>query len=463
VKPILKELMNIRLWFLLCVCTGVAGAARAEVTVEAWRNGKAHAQMPTRTLATLPDFKPAAAAPQLDQFGGWLAGPQTGAGTGFFRPEKIGDRWWLITPEGHAFIHIGVATVGPESGPAFAAAFPKLFHDRADWARQTANLLHTNGFNGTGNWSADEALAAAPQRLVYTRGLRFMSAFAGKLGLTHVVPGHTGFQDELIPVFHPDFPKFCEEYAQQLAATKDDPWLLGIYSDNELQLPKQAIERYLKRPADDPGRKELETWLAARHGDAQHLTDADREAWTAHVMDRYYQIVGGAIRKVDGHHIYLGSRFMMSEGKNEALWKVAGQYLPVIAINLYGDWTPTENVRKWVQWSGRPIMATEWYAKGQDAGLANTTGAGWNVKTQRDRGLFYQNFTLALIESRGCVGWHWFKYADNDPTNTKADPSNLDSNKGIINSSYQPYTELLDQMQALNEQVYPLTAFFDRR
>ena len=45
---------------------------------------------------------------------------------------------------------------------------------------------------------------------------------------------------------------------------------------------------------------------------------------------------------------------------------------------------------------------------------------------------------------------------------TKADPSNLDSNKGIVNCSYQPYTELLDAMQVLNAQVYPLTAFFDR-
>ncbi len=30
-----------------------------------------------------------------------------------------------------------------------------------------------------------------------------------------------------------------------------------------------------------------------------------------------------------------------------------------------------------------------------DAGLANKGGAGWIVKTQRDRGLFYQNFTLS--------------------------------------------------------------------
>ena len=454
--------MNPRLLLLICACSTLT--AQAELTVEAWRNDKPSALLPTRTLATLSDFKPVAAPPPLDQYGGWLASPKGSAGTGFFRAEKIGGRWWLVTPEGHPFIHVGVATVGPDSGPTFKAAFQKLFQNQDNWARQTAMMLHVNGFNGTGNWSADETLATAPQRLAYTRGVNFMSAFAKKLGLTHVVPGHTGYLDELIPVFHPDFPKFCGEYAQQLATTKDDPWLLGIYSDNELQLPRQSIERYLKRPIDDPGRKELEAWLATRHVNPKNITSDERDEWTAHVMDRYYTLVGGAIRKADPHHIYLGSRLHGSDAKNAALWKVAGKHLPVIAINVYGDWTPTESARKWEQWSGRPMMATEWYAKAHDVpGLANKTGAGWNVKTQNDRGLFYQNFTLALLESRGCVGWHWFKYADNDPANTKADPSNLDSNKGILNCSYQPYTELLTAMKALNTQVYPLTAFFDRR
>ena len=453
--------MNLRL--LLLVGAGLLGAARAETTVEAWLNGKKPAPMPTRALAALADFKPVAAAPQLDKFGGWVAGPQCSAGTGFFRAEKSAGRWWLVTPEGHAFLHVGVATVGPDSGPTFKAAFAKLYQDRADWARQTAELLRSHGFNGTGNWSADEALAAAPQRPVYTRGVNFMSSFGKQLGITHMVSGHMGYADELIPVFHPAFEKFCAGYAQQLATTKDDPWLLGLYSDNELQLPGQSLDRWLKRPAAEKGRKEAEAWLAARHVAAQNITDADREEWNAHVMDRYYTLVGAALHKVDPNHLYLGSRLHGRDGKNAALWKVAGKHLPVIAMNVYSDWTPTESVRQWEQWSGRPMMATEWYAKGHDVGMANKTGAGWNVKTQRDRGLFYQHFTLALLESRGCVGWHWFKYADNDPANTKADPSNLDSNKGIVNCAYQPYTELLDAMQALNAQVYPLTAFFDRR
>ncbi len=88
-------------------------------------------------------------------------------------------------------------------------------------------------------------------------------------------------------------------------------------------------------------------------------------------------------------------------------------------------------------------------------------GAGWVVGTQADRGRFYQNFALGLIESRGCVGWHWFKYRDNDPNDKKADPSNTDSNKGIVDLSLKTYEPLMDSMRELNRQVYSLADYFD--
>jgi hypothetical protein len=92
---------------------------------------------------------------------------------------------------------------------------------------------------------------------------------------------------------------------------------------------------------------------------------------------------------------------------------------------------------------------------------ANRTGAGWLVHTQNDRGLFYQNFVLALIESRACIGWHWFKYQDNDPDDPNAEPSNVDSNKGIVNRFYQPYSPLLAKMRELNLRMYELADLFD--
>ena len=117
----------------------------------------------------------------------------------------------------------------------------------------------------------------------------------------------------------------------------------------------------------------------------------------------------------------------------------------------------------WTRCSGRPVIIAEFYAKGEDSGMANTTGAGWTVPTQADRGRFYQTFVLGLLESKACVGWHWFKYMDNDPQDLSTDPSNRDSNKGIVTAGYRPWTPLLEKMREVNEAVYPLTAWFDRK
>ena len=108
-------------------------------------------------------------------------------------------------------------------------------------------------------------------------------------------------------------------------------------------------------------------------------------------------------------------------------------------------------------------MITEFYAKGEDSGLGNTTGAGWLVKTQHERGLFYQNFLLGMLESKGCVGWHHFKYQDNDPENLKVDPSNLDSNKGIVTNRFEEWTEFLKLMRQFNVNVYALIRHLDRK
>jgi len=77
-------------------------------------------------------------------------------------------------------------------------------------------------------------------------------------------------------------------------------------------------------------------------------------------------------------------------------------------------------------------------------------------------GWFYQNFTLALLESKNCIGWHWFKYLDNDPDDLTTDPSNRDSNKGIVNLRYEPYAELMAAMKSLNANIYALADYFDR-
>jgi hypothetical protein len=52
---------------------------------------------------------------------------------------------------------------------------------------------------------------------------------------------------------------------------------------------------------------------------------------------------------------------------------------------------------------------------------------------------------------------------DNDPADLSTDPSNRDSNKGIVSIRYEPYAPLVDLMKALNRNVYALADYFDSR
>ena len=140
-----------------------------------------------------------------------------------------------------------------------------------------------------------------------------------------------------------------------------------------------------------------------------------------------------------------------------------GKYADALSINWYGDWMlPSERMDNWANWADKPFIISEWYAKGHDVpGLTNESGAGWLVHTQKERGYYYQNMALNLLARKNNVGWHWFKYADNDPEDLTTDPSNRNSNKGIVNVKYEPYTDLVDAMKELNTQAYRLIEFFD--
>ena len=448
---------------LFCSTLVYAGQETVTVAVQV-APGKNWTNYPTRTLAALPPAVMSQVDPVVDQYGGLLARKEKA--TGFFYPKLVGDRWWLVDPEGGLFIHKAVVAVSQNGGTNAKAALIKQFGTESNWVAQTAGLLHSNGFNGLGAWSDTERFGKPANRLVYTRIWDFMSSYGHKRGGTYQQSGHIGYPKDCIFVFDPEFETFCDNYAKQLAKSKDDPWLLGHFSDNEMPIKREAILNYLQLPDKDPGHQAALTWLQTRHGaaaTAKDITEQDKKDFLALVTDRYYGIVSRAIKKYDPNHCFLGSRFHGGELNYPEVFKAAGKYVDVMAVNYYRTWTPSqEKLAMWSRESGRPVVITEWYVKGLDSGLPNNSGAGWIVKTQKDRGLFYQNFTLGLLESKVCVGWHWFKYIDNDPLEPGTEPSNRDSNKGIVTSRYEPYPALLNEMKPLNDRVYSLADYFDQ-
>jgi len=416
----------------------------------------------TTTMQHLPGFQPDHCGIETSQYGGRK--DRRLEPSGFFRVEKLKDRWWFVDPEGFLWYSVGCCSVRPNQTDRGQAALESRYGDSAGWARHTARLLVDHGFNTLACWSRAEHFSSTQPRIPYTTQSNFMSGYGKLRGGTYQKPGHTGYPNDCIFVFDPEFEDFCRRHAKEdLSNTKDDPWLLGHFSDNEMPFRHDSLDRYLELESSDPGRRAAQRW-AEKHNVKKDsrgsYSTEDREAFLEFLSDTYFRIVSRAIREADPNHMFFGSRFHGSVLRYAGVFRGCGPHVDVVSCNYYGSWSPDpERLAKWVEWSGRPFMVTEWYAKGMDSGMPNITGAGWTVKTQKDRGRFYQNYTLGLLKEPGCVGWHWFKYIDNDPTNTKADPSNLDSNKGIVSSLYEPYPDLLEMMRELNANVYALRDF----
>jgi hypothetical protein len=419
----------------------------------------------TRTLASLSNFK--VKKIRTDKYGGRMDRKEQA--TGFFYTKKIDGRWWAIDPNGYLFIHNALVNVNMGNSERNKEAFAQKYGSEEKWLSATQAFMVANGFNGVGAWSNTKAISKSPLQatspLAYTINLDFMSAYGDKRGGTYVLPGHKGYPNNTIFVFDPTFEAFCDEHAKKIAANATDPNLFGYFSDNEMPLGIKNLDGYLTlKNQDDPGYIVAKKWIDERKLTIDKLTDTDRLAFLKVIADKYFSIVAKAIKKYDPNHMYLGCRFHGNQGFLEPLWQSAGKYTDAISMNYYNAWTPDQALMsKWESWSNKPFLITEWYVKADDAGLANTAGAGWVVKTQLDRGLFYQNFTLSLLESKACIGWHWFKYMDNDPTEKGAEPSNTNANKGLVNYNYDPYLPLLEKMSEINFRMYQLADYFDRK
>ena len=414
----------------------------------------------TRVMEQLAGFIPRIVA--TDKWGGRL--DHTEIATGFFYTKKVGDRWWAIDPAGHEYFNVGLVALSPSPSPDGKAALTKLYGDKPNWMKKTHAMLLQDGFNSAGAWSDVDSIRAsafqATHPLSYTVILNFMADYGKKRGGLHDTPGHAGFPNDTIFVFDPEFPQFVEESAKQIRKYADDPNLFGYFSDNELPFSRKNLDGYLALPHNEPGYIAARKWMDAHKGTAS--ADELKKQFLAYEADLYYSIVSAALRRNDPNHMYLGSRNTGEARLDEEMFQVLGKYADAISINYYNSWTPdTKLLAMWERESGKPEIITEWYVKGADSGMPNTTGAGWLVATQAERGEFYQNFVLGLIASRSIIGWQWFKYQDNDPNDPHAELSNKDANKGIVNTKLQIYEPLVQRMRQLNPNAFALADYFD--
>jgi hypothetical protein len=270
--------------------------------------------------------------PQQDAFGGWLGG-ETFEASGFFRAEKRGDRWFLVTPEGHPFFSLGVNAVTPGLSQTYVEGREGMFkslpkdneplashfgkgenraetdsnkgrafnqgrwydfyganltrtyggNDPQRWVGHSLDRLKAWGFNTLGNWS-DPAFNTS-KRMPYTLPLSIQGDYATiKTGFDW----WGGMPDPFDPRF-----AMAAERAIAIAARdhRDDPWLLGFFADNELAWGGHNNDpkgRYalaygtLRLTTDVPAKRAFLKQLRDKYRNQQGLSKAwgiDLQAW----------------------------------------------------------------------------------------------------------------------------------------------------------------------------------------
>ena len=456
------------------------------IIVDAAKSSKAdgantvYDQYPTRNVSTLKGYKAnTSETAKYDVYGGLMDESMKQEATGYFYTKKIGDRWWNIDPLGYPFYRTSVVCTTSGGSARQKSAVLAKYGSKEGWANATSERLFELGFNSVGGWSEIAVLSKADTPVSQTQIFNVATQYGNSIGVKVSAGGTRLPEADVIPAFDPGFATYTDERIKTLVAPYvNDPSVYGWMSDNELADNLNMLDHALNLDTTDHRRAYTYavawTFMYLKTGKANvslaDVTNELRNEYLAMTYDKYFEVVTTALDKYDPNHMYMGCRFVNNNYKREYIMRVAGYWCDVVTFNYYGAWegdpTLLNNIGNWL--GDTPFVVTEWYTKGMDVTekdplMVNKTGAGWVVRNQSERGKFYQNYALMLMECQHCVGFDWFRYWDNDPLDTGADASNIDSNKGVYDNEANEYTDLTKYMKELNTQKYNIIKFFDAR
>ncbi len=431
---------------------------------------------------------------EFSKYGGWKA--RRFKTTGFFRTEHDGKRWWLVDPEGYAFLSVGIDCMrSTSSGPVtgiedlfgwlpgkddtifresvsgretakiidfYKANLIRVFGSewKSRWSKMTADMLRNLNINTVGNWS--EINFARENKLAYVLPL---SRFPGTKILIY-----RDFPD----VFSDEYGKNSEEFAKQLIDYKDDPFLVGYFLRNEPQWAFGYHNLAYEMFATDQSsatKDEFIKWIDLKYNndiqafnkawnlnivsfnDLKRLTmkeypsvaaDSDFYSFTTIMVKRYVDIPCDEVAKVDNNHLNLGMRYAWIS--SDLLYK-AGERFDVFSINGYGyDPPPTAEIARK---SNKPVMIGEFHHGAVDRALPATGITG--VINQDERAAAYRNYIEQGFARPELIGMHYFQWVD-QPYYGRFDGENY--NIGIVTIQNLPYPEISEAMRIANQRIY---------
>src|SRR5437762_838946 len=396
-----------------------------------------------------------------------------GSSTGFTIQQQ-GQAAWLVRPNGELFFSLGVCCVSQgasrnefdSANPGYAAW--QHYADSNLWANATLKRLKTWGFTTVGGWSDFQALRDCGDKDV---------AFAPVLhiGSTAGAPWWDMWDPKIID-------RMDAVAREQILLLRDDPRLIGYYSDNEMGWWNAILFKMtLEQAATSGQRRRLIELLRQTYrndwsellGDFEPAPDVENwQVLEQHGMlflrpggngirverrflellaERYYSLVHDIIRKYDQRGLILGDRYQ-SFYYPEVV-RTCARYVDAVSSNLNASWNDGSFARFYVETlhrlAGKPVLIGEFYMCARDnrSGNKNDRGVFPVVATQKERAAGFRNTLGALLKIPHVIGADWFQYYD-EPTHGRYDGENF--NFGLVDIHDRPYEALTTTASALD-------------
>jgi len=440
--------------------------------------GTTHGNVHFADLAVSPDAPPLSFPSELPAV--TRAAPPTDLkATGFFRTEKVGDTWWLVTPRGRAFYSVGV------DAPWF-----HVEEATAGCLRQAADRMRAMGFNSFAGWTDVSTWGPFDDELA-PKGEPTFGPFAtietgtdqGSFDRLRDARGKdTGGTYAFPDPFDPRFDDRYRARAHRVAEiVEGKPWFIAWFADNEVS--HRELYRHVYSPHCAAA---LRGFLQARYGDVSALNRAWHTGFTSvgdipekiaeipsegpiyddlrlferEVIKRYVQVTLSAIRAEDPDHLVFSNRFMLDDVT--AWMGYLDLYLPYdgIAVNIYPsnqrpglDEEGLEVLRLVYEKARKPMIIGEWSVPAADSGLYESPDKldwSWNevVPTQADRARQAAQVAVGFYNLPFLVGAHWFIWQDVDSEERQA-------NRGLFKANGEPWSELIAALTAAHKAMGP--------
>lgn len=439
--------------------------------------------------------------PETDRYGGYPgSGEKLGLKkTGFFHVEKTGGRWVMVDPDGNAFFHLGMGGFAlpfwtyvkgrqdiyewlppfeseyksaylegsnPDSFSFYCANWIRKYgkpFDQEEFTTEMIRRVRKWGFNSNGFFSGKIHKAYAEQNFPYVSGLG-MSDFPSVPGLAR---GFDPFSEE-------GAKKFDERLAVSLAKNADNPLIIGYFMGNEPIL--EDIPRIVPSlKGNYPCKQRLVAMLREKYGSIEKFNAAwkmqaagfedlltqglpmatpqageDMKVYTELFVDKLYSVVALTFRKYDKNHMLIGNRLQYGTINNEMVCRIMAKYLDVVSFNYYTYGFDNDFLRKVYQWTGKPMILSEFAWNAPDSGL----GGPKDLESQEQRGLAYRNYVEQAAALGFVVGTEWYQLIDEPVTGLWwGKYSGPNGNNGMIAVTDRPWKKMVENVAQGNFSV----------